>query len=162
MRAPAFSMSRLSIGRDELHAGFAAGLFGGLAEVGWIALHQALAGGDSGRVARGVFETVAPGLGHNALAAPMGVAVHMALSMALGLVLAVALRRFMDTASPTPKAMAVFAALIAIWAVNFFVVLPVLNPDFVTIVPYGVSLISKALFGVAAATVFFARARRRA
>ena len=153
-------VSGAAIGRTEWHAGLAAGFVGGLAEVGWIALHQATQGGDAGRVARGVFETVAPGLAPQALAAPLGVAVHMMLSLALGLALAVALRRFMDAASPSRAALAVVATLVAIWAVNFFIVLPVLNPGFVTIVPYGVSLISKALFGVAAASVFFAWRRK--
>ena len=50
---------------------------------------------------------------------------------------------------------AVVTALVAVWAVNFFVVLPVVNPDFVTVVPYAASLISKTLFGVAAAFVFW-------
>jgi hypothetical protein len=38
-----------------------------------------------------------------------------------------------------------------VWAVNFFVVLPVINPQFVDLVPYAISLVSKVLFGVAAA-----------
>lgn len=162
MSAHTAEASSLVIGRTEWHAGLAAGFVGGLAEVGWIALHQAARGGDAAHVARGVFETVAPGLAPHALAAPLGVAVHMALSLALGLALAVALRLFMNAAAPSRKALAVVAALVGIWAVNFFVVLPVLNPGFVTIVPYTVSLMSKALFGVAAASVFFAWRRKAA
>ena len=34
---------------------------------------------------------------------------------------------------------------------NFFVVLPVVEPSFVHLLPYSVSLVSKLLFGVAAA-----------
>ena len=45
------------------------------------------------------------------------------------------------------------AALAGVWAVNFFVVLPIVSPAFVHIVPYAVSLTSKLLFGVAAAEV---------
>ncbi len=45
------------------------------------------------------------------------------------------------------------AGLVGVWAVNFFVVLPIVSPDFVHIVPYAVSLTSKLLFGVAAAEV---------
>ena len=44
-----------------------------------------------------------------------------------------------------------FAALAAVWAINFFVILPVLSPAFVHLVPYSVSLMSKLLFGFAAA-----------
>jgi hypothetical protein len=43
------------------------------------------------------------------------------------------------------------ATLAAVWAMNFFVVLPVVSPMFVNLVPYSVSLISKLLFGLAAA-----------
>ena len=46
------------------------------------------------------------------------------------------------------------AALAGIWAINFFVVLPVVSPAFVGLVPYSVSLVSKLLFGLAAASAF--------
>ncbi len=36
---------------------------------------------------------------------------------------------------------------------NFFVVLPAVSPTFVNLVPYSVSLISKLLFGLAAAEI---------
>jgi len=45
------------------------------------------------------------------------------------------------------------AALAGVWAVNFFVVLPIVSPSFVHIVPYAVSLTSKLLFGVAAVEI---------
>jgi hypothetical protein len=38
--------------------------------------------------------------------------------------------------------------------VNFLLVLPYLNPHFVDLLPYSVTLASKLLFGLAAATVF--------
>ena len=43
------------------------------------------------------------------------------------------------------------AALVSVWAVNFFVVLPIISPAFVHLAPYPVSLMSKVLFGLAAA-----------
>ena len=43
------------------------------------------------------------------------------------------------------------AALVSVWAVNFFVVLPTISPAFVHLAPYSVSLMSKVLFGLAAA-----------
>jgi hypothetical protein len=46
------------------------------------------------------------------------------------------------------------AALVAIWAANFFVVLPVVNPDFVTLMPYTVTLISKIGFGITMGWIF--------
>jgi hypothetical protein len=45
-------------------------------------------------------------------------------------------------------------ALATVWAVNFLVALPYLNPGFVNLLPYSVTLVSKLLFGVSAAMVF--------
>jgi hypothetical protein len=45
------------------------------------------------------------------------------------------------------------AALAIVWGFNFFVLLPLISPDFVHLVPYPVSLASKLLFGLAAAEV---------
>jgi hypothetical protein len=36
-----------------------------------------------------------------------------------------------------------------VWVLNFFLVLPWLNPAFVALLPYGVTLVSKLLFGLA-------------
>ena len=43
------------------------------------------------------------------------------------------------------------ASLATVWAINFFIVLPVISAPFVHLVPYSVSLMSKLLFGIAAA-----------
>jgi hypothetical protein len=42
-------------------------------------------------------------------------------------------------------------ALTAIWAFNFFALLPTVNADFAGLMPYAVTLGSKLLFGVAMA-----------
>jgi hypothetical protein len=42
-------------------------------------------------------------------------------------------------------------SLAAVWAINYFVVLPVLSPGFVHLLPYAITLASKLAFGVAAA-----------
>ena len=49
--------------------------------------------------------------------------------------------------------------LAGIWALNFLLVLPVLNPRFVTLMPYAATLASKALFGLTMAAVL-ARGKR--
>ena len=43
--------------------------------------------------------------------------------------------------------------LTSVWVVNFFVILPVINPSFVTLMPYWASLFSKLLFGITMAGV---------
>ncbi len=145
-----------------LTAGVCAGLAGGGIEIGWIALYQHLAGHGSAAVARGVTQSLLPSLASAPAAVPLGLVIHMALAVALGIVIAVAIPRMAPRLAGTPlEPVAVVAALIGVWAVNFFIVLPVINPAFVTLVPYGASLVSKILFGFAAAFVFWCSRRYR-
>jgi hypothetical protein len=74
--------------------------------------------------------------------------------MVLALALAGALVPFLlRCATPRPGPCTIIAGatvlLVIVWAVNFFLVLPALNPAFVTLLPYGVTLFSKVLFGIA-------------
>ncbi len=78
----------------------------------------------------------------------------MALAAVLGIVLAMALRPMGDALRGIGELVAVTAALMVVWIVNFFVLLPFISPEFVNIVPLGVSFASKLLFGVAAASCF--------
>lgn len=158
MNAVATQTSTKTITSADVQAGLAAGFFGGLAEVAWIAITQNNAAG----VARGVIGTIFPSLAASPNAVALGVTAHMLIALALGVALAVSVRWFMSKVASPAKAFAVFASLIAIWAINFFVVLPAWNPEFVTLVPYGVSLVSKALFGVAAAFTLLGMYRRGA
>jgi len=139
-----------------LTVGTLAGLAGGTIEVAWIALYQHLTGHEAAVVARGVTQSVLPGLASAPSAVLLGLAIHMALAVTLGVAIAIAVPRVLPRIAGTPlEPVAVVAALIGVWAVNFFVVLPVINPAFVTLVPYGASLISKVLFGFAAASVIW-------
>lgn len=135
----------------DLRAGMIAGVFGGFMEVAWMTLWHAQRTLDASPVARGVTATFSPGLGNGEWGVSLGVAIHMALSVVLGVAIAYAVRSLLGMASRPARAAAVFATLVAIWAVNFFIILPIINPAFVTMVPYSISLMSKALFGVAAA-----------
>jgi hypothetical protein len=91
-----------------------------------------------------------------------GLAIHMALAIAIGvgLVLLWQLATGQGAARANEFVFMV-AALIVIWTLNFFVVLPLISPDFVALVPYPVSLISKVLFGLASATVLQSNGRDR-
>ncbi len=135
-----------------LRTGIVAGLSGGIAEILWVTLYAGLTGSDAAVVARGV--TTAAGVGALLPAAPatLGVVVHMALAVALGVGLSFAWRALAaDRPGPTNLYTFMLAALIAVWALNFLIVLPIVSPAFVHVVPYAVSLTSKLLFGVAAA-----------
>lgn len=136
---------------DAFKYGALAGVAGGLAEVAWICLYAGVAGGNAAVLARGV--TTAAGASALLPQAPvtMGIAVHMTLAVMLGIALAglwQALARTHGIGSLYAVALAVLAG---VWALNFLVVLPATNPAFVLLVPYSVSLLSKLLFGLAAA-----------
>jgi hypothetical protein len=135
-----------------LRNGVVAGAAGGFAEVAWVSLYAVLTGTNAASVAHGVTTAV----GATALlpdnAVMLGIAIHMAIAVALGIALAAAWQA-LSKVSTTCRAQYgfVLAALIGVWAMNFFVVLPVVSPDFIQLVPYAVSFVSKVLFGIAAA-----------
>jgi hypothetical protein len=84
----------------------------------------------------------------------------MTLAVALGVALAIVLR---PAFAPLRGTLGIYASLVlaltGVWAVNFLVVLPQISPAFVDLVPYQVSLLSKILFGLTAASVLGTRSR---
>ena len=147
-----------SIATENLGAtimtGAVAGAAGGVAEIAWVALYAAMTGGKAAVIAQGV--TTAAGVDALIPGAAAGVAVHMILSLALGIALAVAVHR---VTSIGPRTFSL-AALAGIWCVNFFIILPLVSPAFTHLLPYTVSLTSKLLFGVAAGLMLAMQARR--
>jgi hypothetical protein len=139
---------------ETIRRGVIAGAAGGLAEIAWVTLYAEATGGNATILARGV--TTASGVSALLPAAPveLGIAVHMALAVMLGVALAFAWRAFSanrgGSANPYPL---ILATLAGVWAVNFILVLPIVSPAFIHMVPYAVSLASKLLFGLAAAEV---------
>jgi hypothetical protein len=109
-----------------------------------------MTGGNAATLARGV--TTAAGVTALLPAAPVsvGIAVHMALALALGIAL-VGVWQTLARRDTVSLYGFMLAALTAVWAMNFFIVLPIVSPQFIALVPYSVSLISKLLFGLAAA-----------
>lgn len=144
--------------RRALMAGVAAGFAGGAAEIAWISLYAGLGGSAAAAVARDVTATVFPALAASGLAVPLGIVIHMVLAVLLGVAIATLFRvvapRLAGSALETAG---VVAALVGVWAINFLVVLPRINPAFTETVPLLVGLISKLSFGIAAALVLRAR-----
>jgi hypothetical protein len=139
---------------ETVRFGAIAGAAGGLAEIAWVTLYAEATGRNAAILARGV--TTATGVGALLPAAPMilGVAVHMTLAVTLGVVLAFTWRVLSANRALSVKPYPfTLALLVGVWAVNFFVVLPIVSPAFIHMVPYTVSLASKLLFGLAAAEV---------
>lgn len=140
--------------RSLWSTGLVAGLAGGAAEVVWIMFYMGLTGGQAAVVARGVTATLGPSLAGASWAVWVGIAIHMALAIGLGIVIVYLLRAFAPRLTGTlAEPFAVVGILIAVWATNFFVVLPIINPEFVGLVPYAASLASKVLFGASTALV---------
>lgn len=122
-----------------------AGTAGGTAEMLWVAAYSSATPASGVEVAREVTATVFPAAADLSAAPLIGIAIHMVLSLGLGLILAkilLGLARGSWIAAP-------LGALAAVWALNFLVLLPALNPAFVTLMPLAVTLTSKLLFGAA-------------
>ena len=137
---------------ETVRHGFVAGAAGGIAEIAWVLLYAGVTGGDAATLARGV--TSAAGVRALLPSSPvmLGIIVHMSLAVMIGLLLAFAWRELREQVpslkNPYPFALMTLAG---IWALNFFVLLPIVSPAFVHLVPYTISLISKLLFGIASA-----------
>ena len=131
-----------------------AGLAGGLAEVAWVGLYSMFTPLSGADVAREITASVFPSLAELPSAALLGMVIHFLLSLLLaaGFVFATA-RLF----TPRWRAAGIFVSallvLALVWTINFFIALPLINPEFVRLMPYTVTLISKLLFGVAMAVV---------
>lgn len=129
-----------------------AGLAGGAAEILWVALYSIFAQTSGSEIARQVAASLSGSLASGAFAVPAGIAIHLALSLALGALFAAAI--WLPFARRRGGAVTLASAVIAlagVWVMNFFIILPALNPAFVTLMPYKVTLFSKLLFGIAMA-----------
>ncbi len=127
-----------------------AGLAGGIMEVLWVGAYCAATPLGASEVLRQISASVVPAAAYSPGAPALGLVIHLALSIALamayGLTIGTAPVRRTSQASTIATAVAVLAA---VWVFNFFVLLPQLNPAFVDLMPYPVTLLSKLLFGVA-------------
>lgn len=126
-----------------------AGLAGGIAEILWVLVYGAFAPVSAAEVAREVTASVLPGAAAWAVAPALGVGIHLALSIALAGAFVAGLARLFPGRHGAAGYVAIgVAALAGVWALNFLLVLPLLNPRFVTLMPYAATLFSKALFGM--------------
>jgi hypothetical protein len=126
-----------------------AGLAGGLAEVAWVGFYGLISSTSAVEVARQITASVIPAAAALPLAPAFGSFIHFLLSALLGVALWTIAGGLIAWRPRADRIMvAAVAFLTAVWAVNFFVVLPVLNPDFVALIPLPIAFLSKALFGV--------------
>ena len=147
------SKSYRAQGFETLRVGALGGIAGGLAEVAWISAYGVVTGAPLAPVARGVVESVLPQIAAAAWAPTLGILIHLGLAVALGIGLAIAVRQVARRWAERSEFSVAILTLLLVWGVNFFLVLPYLNPEFVQLLPYSVTLLSKLLFGLSAAMV---------
>lgn len=103
-----------------------------------------------GEVARQITASVIPAVVDSPLAVVFGISIHFLLSMLLGLTFAWLIwQPFLRKRGIAGTLLGSVAVLALVWLGNFFVVLPFLNPVFIGLMPYGVTLASKIMFGIA-------------
>lgn len=127
-----------------------AGMIGGMMEIGWVSIYSSLSSVSAINVAREISVTILPYTADTFYAPMLGIFIHLLLSLLLviffaAIILKPAVRRYGKLGIMLSSIM----ILGIVWAVNFFIVLPILNPSFILLMPYIVTLISKLLFGLA-------------
>ena len=153
MRVNLHSRSNLSTPSLVLSAGLA----GGIAEIVWLGLVGSQAAGGADEVARQVTATLLPWAGTLAIAPFAGAVIHLLLSVLVAFLFwRLVWLPFASQLTPVAVALCGLGSLTVVWLANFMVILPVLNPEFVTLLPLWATLISKLLFGLAMTAVLLA------
>lgn len=145
---------------ETIVTGVVAGAAGGLAEIAWVGLYSGVTGGNAAVIAKAVTTAAGVDALFPGAAAGGGVAVHMILSIALGVALACVWRQCAGARWAIGPCAFSLAALLGVWCINFFAILPLVSPAFTHLLPYAVSLTSKLLFGAAAGQVLAVETRR--
>ena len=127
-----------------------AGILGGLTEVIWISLYSFSTGTPIAPIANAITATVYPAANVLLLAPVFGLVIHMILSVMLALgfgyfIWPLVARLFRSTQTTL---IASITTLALVWKINFFVLLPTWNPEFISLLPLETTLVSKLLFGV--------------
>lgn len=135
-----------------LLAGVWVGLAGGVAEVVFMTVYGILTGMSGVNLLNLITYTFFSGtfsFGH--LGAVSGLVIHLLLSAVIGIFFGAfmyAVHHGEKGVSYSRVAVSGIAALIGIWAFNFFVLLPHINPQFVSYVPLTAAFFSKLMFGI--------------
>lgn len=129
-----------------------AGLAGAMAEVVWIALYCTLTPLSGAEVLVQITASIVPVMAESVWAPALGLLLHVALGVVVAYAFAFLVwHTFARRRGAGTTLVAALLALAAIWTFNFFVLLPEINAEFVGLMPYAVTFVSKALFAVAMA-----------
>ena len=131
-----------------------AGLAGGLSEIFWIGMYSAMTLTGGIEICRRITAAVIPAWAELSIAPLLGVVIHLVLSVLLAFffcaVFVEPVTRKFGHSVILPGSIIILAC---IWMLNFFVILPVINPAFVSLLPFLITLASKMLFGWAMGAV---------
>ena len=126
-----------------------AGLAGGLMEVLWVSLYSSFSSVSAAEIARQVTASLFPFAASSSIAPLLGLFIHLLLSLGLALLFIKIVLKPVFVRYGMPGIMiSSLITLTLVWKINFFIILPLLNPSFVSLMPLLVTFISKLLFGV--------------
>ena len=132
-----------------------AGLLGGLAEVLWTGIYSAMNHSSFSALGGAIATTIFGGSIDSSIAPLIGLLVHLVLSVLLALGFGYCVWAWVDKMF-NRRYVTFFTSVLVlalVWKFNFYVLLPVWNPDFITLLPLSVTLVSKLLFGITMGTV---------
>ncbi len=125
-----------------------AGLAGGMVEVFWVSLYSSISSVSVAEVGRQVTTSLFPIATGSSIAPVLGLVIHLLLSLGLALLfIAIVLKPVFDRYGKPGIMISSLITLALVWKINFFIVLPLLNPEFIGLMPLMVTFISKLLFG---------------
>ena len=128
-----------------------AALLGGMAEIVWVIIYTSFSNIPAATIATQISKTFIPDITANTATITSGILIHFILSIILLFVIAKPLLARLPGHWKTTPLLVLLSTLllVAIWTFNFMLLLPLVNPEFVTLLPYTVSLASKVMFGIA-------------
>ncbi|MBL1142762.1 MAG: hypothetical protein HND53_12100 [Proteobacteria bacterium] len=127
-----------------------AGVAGGMSEILWVLLYSSLSSVSAAEIARQVTVSLFPFAMHSSVSTILGLGIHLLLSLVLALLfIAIVLKPVFNRYGKPGIFVSSLITLALVWKINFFIVLPVLNPSFIGLMPLFVTFVSKLLFGAA-------------
>lgn len=124
----------------------------GLAEIIWVSLYASFTPLTAATIANEVTASLLPAYAAGVTGVWLGVTIHLLLSITLGYAFGYLLwKPYVRQHGMIATLVVSVLTLAAVWAMNFLVILPSLNPTFLTLLPYSVSFASKLMFAMAMA-----------
>lgn len=126
-----------------------AGFCGGMAEVIWIGFYSLFNDPELSNIASAISQTISLNNLNSQIAPLIGLIIHLCLSVLLAIAFGFTVLPFIQRLSNNFSTLiASLITLTIVWKINFFILLPVWNPDFINLLPLHVTLLSKLLFGL--------------